>query len=370
MSERTGELTSESLSAAPDRQARMWQGGRRRRGKGREGGEQPTVPPVEFRDYYGIPVVKAATWKHDIPAYLFTGGLAGGSSLLAVGGQLTGQSALRVAGRVTSLGALLASTYFLINDLGRPGRFLNMLRVAKPTSPMSMGTWVLAVYGPMAGVAAVSEAAPFLPKRGALGVARRVLPPVGSATGVVSAVAAPALASYTAVLIADTATPSWHEVYRDLPFVFVGSALVSGAGVGLIAAPVKQQGPARRMALLGSVIELVAEYRVETRYGLLSEPYHEGKAGRLLRASQVLTVAGVAGALLGRGNRLASGLSGAALLAGSLATRFGVFEAGMHSARDPKYTVIPQRQRLREKALQNGHRPTTSSDQESLAGRS
>ncbi|MDP9396880.1 MAG: polysulfide reductase NrfD, partial [Actinomycetota bacterium] len=156
----------------------MWDGGRRgsgrRRGlaRGRDGGEMPTVPEPEFRTYYGVPVVKAPSWKHDIPAYLFTGGVAGGCSLLALGGDLTGRPALRTAGRVGSLGALLASTYFLINDLGRPERFYMMLRVAKPTSPMSMGTWILAVYGPAAGVAAAAEAAPWLPRRGALGLAR------------------------------------------------------------------------------------------------------------------------------------------------------------------------------------------------------
>ncbi|WP_107076579.1 NrfD/PsrC family molybdoenzyme membrane anchor subunit, partial [Micromonospora sp. MH33] len=208
----------------------------RRRGRRRGGGgEQLTVPPAEFTSYYGRPILKAPVWKWDIAAYLFTGGLAAGSSLLAAGGQLTGRPALRRAGRVTSLAAVSASAYFLVNDLGRPSRFHHMLRVAKLTSPMSMGTWILTTFGPAAGVAAVAEAAPWLPDRGVLGIGRRLLPPVGHAAGLVAAVTAPALATYTGVLLADTAVPSWHEAYPELPTIFAGSALASGAGVGLLA---------------------------------------------------------------------------------------------------------------------------------------
>ena len=130
------------------------------------------VPPAEFRSYYGHPIVKAAVWHHDIAAYLFTGGLAAGSALLAAGGDATGRPALRRAGRLTALGAVAASGFFLVNDLGRPERFLNMLRVAKPTSPMSMGTWVFTAFSAAAGVAAVAEAAPLLPRKGILGLAR------------------------------------------------------------------------------------------------------------------------------------------------------------------------------------------------------
>jgi hypothetical protein len=307
------------------------------------------VPPAEFRSYYGRPIVKAAVWHHDIAAYLFTGGLAAGSALLAAGGDATGRPALRRAGRVTALGALVASTYFLVNDLGRPARFVNMLRVAKPTSPMSMGTWILSAFGAAAGLSAVAEAAPVLPEHGVLGLARRVLPAAGTAGQYGAAGLAPALATYTAVLLADTATPSWHAAYPELPFVFAGSALASGAGVGLIAAPCAQAEPARRIAVLGAAMELYGAHRVETTKGILSEPYREGRPGRLLRAGRALTVAGVAGALLGRRSRVVSALSGLSLLTASALTRFGIFDGGIASARDPKYTVVPQRERLAQR---------------------
>jgi hypothetical protein len=312
------------------------------------------VPPAEFRSYYGRPIVKAAVWHHDIAAYLFTGGLAAGSALLAAGGAATGRPALRRAGRVSALSAVLASTYFLVNDLGRPERFLHMLRVAKPTSPMSMGTWIFSAFGVAAGAAAVAEAAPLLPETGVLGLARKLLPPVGTAGQYGAAVVAPALATYTAVLLADTATPSWHAAYPELPFVFAGSALASGAAVGLIAAPAEQAGPARRMAVLGAAMELYGAHRVETTKGILSEPYRDGKAGKLLRAGRNLTALGVAGAVLGRRSRVVSALSGLSLLTASLATRFGIFEGGLASARDPKYTVLPQRERLAQRAAENG----------------
>jgi hypothetical protein len=85
---------------------------------------------------------------------------------------------------------------------------------------------------------------------------------------------------------------------------------------------------------------------VETGKGILSEPYREGRPGRLLRCGRALTVAGVAGALLGRRSRLVSALSGLSLLAASVLTRFGIFDGGVASARDPRYTVVPQRERL------------------------
>lgn len=322
---------------------------RRRRG-GKGGGEQLNVPPAEFTSYYGRPVLKPPVWRWDIAAYLFTGGLAAGSSLLAAGGQLTGRPALRRAGRVAALAGVGASTYFLVNDLGRPSRFHHMLRVAKVTSPMSVGTWILSVFGPAAGVAAVAEAAPLLPERGVLGLGRRLLPPAGHAAGVVAAVTAPALATYTGVLLADTAVPSWHEAYPELPAIFAGSALASGAGVGLVAAPCAQAGPSRRLAVAGAAMELWGSHRVENRLGLLSEPYTQGTPGKLLRAGRALTAAGVVGALVGRRSRVLSALSGGALIAASVCTRFGIFHGGVASARDPRYTVVPQRERADRRA--------------------
>jgi hypothetical protein len=303
------------------------------------------VPDVSFTSYYGRPVVKASPWEKDIPAYLFLGGLAAGSSLLAAGGDLTGRPDIRRVGRLGAMAAISLSFAALVHDLGKPSRFVNMLRVAKLTSPMSVGTWLLTIYGPAAGLAGAAELRGLLPHR--LRLLTRLLAFGARPAGLGAAVMAPAIASYTAVLLADTATPSWHEAYRELPFVFVGSAAAASGGLALLGAPTAQTGPARRLAVGGALLELAAEHRMERSMGITAEPLHEGSAGTLMRASKALTAVGALGALTVAGrSRWAAGISGAALLAGSACTRFGTFEAGQASARDPKYTVVPQRERL------------------------
>jgi formate-dependent nitrite reductase membrane component NrfD len=245
--------------------------------------------------------------------------------------------------------ALAFSMAALVHDLGRPARFYNMLRTVKFTSPMSVGTWILSTYGPFAGLAAVAELAGMLPSGAAQGPLARLLRLVrllDRPAGVMAALTAPPVAAYTAVLLADTSTPSWHAAYKELPFVFVGSAAAASAGLGMIGAPVDQAGPARRLALGGAALELVAERIMERTMGVTAEPLHHDEAGRLMRAATLLTAGGALGTLLAGRSRTAAVLSGAALLAGSACTRFGVFEAGQASARDPKYTVVPQRERL------------------------
>jgi hypothetical protein len=294
----------------------------------------------EFTSYYGRPVIKEPSWAAlDIAGYFFLGGLAGASSTLAAGAQATGRPALARPLKVTAVGAISLSLVALVHDLGRPARFLHMLRVFKPTSPMSVGVWLVSAYAPAAGIAAASEVTGLLPAVGAAGTAG-------------AALLGPAVASYTAVLIADTAVPAWHEARRELPFVFVGSACAAAAGLGLATAPVAQAGPARRLALLGATTELVASQLMERRVpSPIDDTYREGRAGLLLRASRALTAAGALGAVtIGRRSRAGAALSGAALLAGSAATRFGIFEAGRASARDPRHTVIPQRARLEAEA--------------------
>lgn len=334
----------------------------RDRGGRRGRGEQAVVPDATFTSYYGRPVVKASPWAADIPAYLFLGGVAAGSSLLAAGADLTGRPSLRRAGRLGAIVGVSLSFAALVHDLGRPSRFVNMLRVAKHTSPMSVGTWILTGYGPLAGLAGAAELAGLADRAGVVPrrwrSAARLLISAGRPAGIGAAVIAPGLAAYTAVLLADTATPSWHEAHRELPFVFVGSAAAASGGLGLLASSVADHGPARRLAVAGAALDLAYERRMEASMGITAEPLHQGTAGALMRASKTLTVAGAAGAVLSgimpRWSWLARA-SGAALLVGSVCTRFGIFHAGQASARDPKYTVVPQRQRL-DAARRNTHR--------------
>src|SRR3712207_4252456 len=102
----------------------------------------------------------------------------------------------------------------LVHDLGRPERFLNMLRTVKFTSPMSVGTWILSTYGPFAGLAAAAEVAGLLPPGASSGRLRgplRLLRLLGRPAGLVAGLTAPPVAAYTAVLLTDTATPSGHS---------------------------------------------------------------------------------------------------------------------------------------------------------------
>ena len=323
-------------------------GGRRRRGGGR-GGEETVVPDAEFRSYYGRPVLKAPVWEWKIAAYLFAGGLAAGSSVVAAGADLTGRPALRRASRLGALGALVGSLYFLVSDLGRPARFHHMLRVFKPTSPMSVGTWILSAYGPGAGAAAAAE---MVPSRWRRTWPARLLGRLARPLGLSAAATAPGVASYTAVLLSQTAVPGWNEVRDELPFVFAGSAAASGGGFGMLCAPVEEAGPARVFAAVGAAGELLASKRMEQRMGLIGEVYRHGKAHRLRRASEVLTAAGLAGTVLVAGrSRAGAAAAGLALLAGSALQRFGVFEAGMASTKDPRYVVVPQRERLEARRL-------------------
>jgi formate-dependent nitrite reductase membrane component NrfD len=307
----------------------------------------PMVPEVEFTTYYGRPVVKPPPWGHEIGAYLFLGGVAAGSGLLAAGAQLTGRPALRRNARLSALGAVGLSTVALISDLGRPERFLNMLRTFKLTSPMSVGSWILISFSGATGLAAAAEVDRMAGARLPLGPLRPVLRGIEGPAGLGAGVLAPALAVYTAVLLGDTATPTWNAAHEDLPFVFVSSASLAASGLALITTPVAEAGPARRMAVLGVVGDVLATRLMEHRMDpVAAEPLHHGNPGRMLRWSERLVIAGGLGTLLGGRNQAVAAASGLALLAASALTRFGVFEAGLESARDPRYTIEPQKRRL------------------------
>jgi hypothetical protein len=286
-----------------------------------------------MRSYYGRPVIKEPVWQPEIPWYFFTGGLAGGSSVLSLVARLAGNEPLAKRSLYIAAAADAVSPVLLISDLGRPERFLNMFRVFKVTSPMSVGSWILGVSGGASGTAALLEAT------GKLKLVKYLAEAVSAATG-------GPLAVYTATLVSDTAIPVWHEARQELPFLFGSSALASAGAAASIAVPRAQAGPARRLAVGGAVVENVVMTAMEKRLGMIGEPYHQGEAGRYARAAKACSLGGAALiGLAGRRSRLAAVTGGALLLAGEAALRWSVFKAGFQSARDPKYTVIPQRER-------------------------
>jgi polysulfide reductase-like protein len=304
------------------------------RGNGRRRRRDLMVPEAEFGSYYGRPVIKEPAWTLEVPWYFFVGGMAGASAPLAVAARVTGNQRLARSALTVAGAGVAASGPLLVSDLGRPERFHHMLRVIKPTSPMSMGSWVLAAMGPAAVGAAVSDR---------LGI----LPGLGRTAEVVSGLLGPILCTYTGVLVANTAVPVWHEAGRELPLVFAGSALASAGAATTVLTPAADAGPARRLAVVGALLELGSVRAMERRLGELAEPYHQGPAGRYAKLARGCTALGAATmAVTGVRRRWAAVAGSGLLLAGSALERLAVYKAGFQSARDPKYVVKPQRERV------------------------
>jgi formate-dependent nitrite reductase membrane component NrfD len=283
--------------------------------------------------YHGQPILKQTVWSWEIPAYFFAGGLSGSAATLAYLAELRGQEQLgRRAWLLASL-AMNACPPLLISDLGRPERFLYMLRMFKVTSPMSVGSWILSVSG------AATTAAAAHALTGRLRWLSMVARPVGAVSGL-------GLATYTAALVANTAVPAWNGARNTLPFVFGAGAAVSAAGAACAITPVDSARIARRLGVAAAVAELAATQTMEHGLGDLGQPYHEGRARRYGWLSRAC-LAGGAGLLArwGSRRRTAAVTGGALLCAGALSTRWSVYEAGKQSVADPRYVVEPQRRR-------------------------
>jgi formate-dependent nitrite reductase membrane component NrfD len=299
--------------------------------------------PCNTRDYYGRPVVAVPVWTWEVPVYLFVGGLAGASAGLAFACELAGHEVL--ARRAWAVAATVGTCCppLLVSDLGRPERFLNMMRVFKVTSPMSVGSWLLAAAGTATGAAAASRLLP-LPR-----AAMRV----GDAAAPAAAVLGMPLATYTGVLLANTAVPVWHEARRELPFLFAAGAAASAGAAAAAITPHEQATPARRLAIGAAVLELAIDRMMQRRLGSLADAYHSPRARRWHRAAVGLMAGGAvlsggasaAASVSSRRSRLLGAAGRALTLAGALSTRFAVFRAGFASAEDPAQTVGAQRQR-------------------------
>jgi hypothetical protein len=284
--------------------------------------------------YYGRPILKEPTWTWEVPWYLFTGGLAGASAPLAAAAELTGNDVLARRAWLVCTTAVGVSPVLLIADLGRPERFLHMLRVFKPTSPMNMGGWILSAAAPAFTLAAARAVFGWFPR-------------LGRAATVSSVLLGPALATYTAILVADTAVPVWHEARGQLPWVFASSATMSAGAVATLVTPAAHAGPARRLSIGAALGALTATQLMEKRLGELGEPYREGAAGALVRAAKGLIAGGAAAMAAGGTRRPRWTLAGAAaLVAGAACERWAVYKAGFASVKDPKYVVASQRRRL------------------------
>lgn len=266
---------------------------------------------VSLRGYYGQSIVKAPVWTWQIGLYLFVGGTAGMSGVIALASLASGQSleVVRAALGVAVAGAVI-SPILLIWDLGRPARFLNMLRVFKWRSAMSMGVWTLVLFSNFAAAAFVLLATG----------APSALVLVACAG---AAVAGAILATYTGVLLGATAVPLWAAHHKLLPFHF------GSVGLGSAVAVLELLG--FRIAALNGIALTVAT--VETGLGIWLElprigrkgpGIHQGASGVLLRAAALLT--GLVPLVL----RLAGQVPAAAIafLVGAVCSRYGWVFAG------------------------------------------
>ena len=286
--------------------------------------------------YYGLPVLKAPVWTWEVALYFFIGGVSGMSAALAFAAQLFGGEAalVRTALLIALAGGMICPV-LLIADLGRPARFLNMLRVFKLQSPMSMGAWILVAFSNCVLVAVVAFE---LSQRGyaiPLVIAIRwAAEASGALTGLL-------LAAYTGVLIGATANPIWSHNHRVIPSHFLAGAVGGSAGVlellGFLTSATQILGIVAAMAetLLGIYFELSRSP--------VNAPLHHGKSGWAFRIAGML--AGPIALALRLMSHSTDGRRAAAMcfLAGSVLARYAWIWAGVASAKDPEALFQIQR---------------------------
>ncbi|HEX4760531.1 MAG TPA: NrfD/PsrC family molybdoenzyme membrane anchor subunit [Thermoleophilaceae bacterium] len=286
-------------------------------------------------DAHAKPILKQPVWTWEIPLYFYTGGLGGASAALAFGARQAGNHPLERSSWALSMAGLSASPLLLTSDLGRPARFLNMLRTFKVTSPMSVGSWILTGAGMTTGVATLNAFT------GLGESAARACRPAAALLGL-------PVTTYTAALIANTSVPVWHESRLELPFMFGASAVASAGAAAVLTTPPRHAAAARALAAGGALGEVALALLMERRLGPLADAQKSGAPGRLGKASKLLGVTGAALVAKPPGDRpRAAARLGAVMISGAaIAMRWSVFKAGSRSAADPAHTVGPQRERI------------------------
>jgi len=292
-----------------------------------KGVRPPGSPMPETAGYYGLPIVKPPVWTWEVPLYFFAGGAAGASSVIAIAAQLTGapDSLVRDARWIAAIGAA-ASGPLLILDLGRPDRFLNMLRVFKPQSAMSVGAWTLTIFGTASSGAVIAEM---------LGLKR-----ISDASAFVAALSGLVMATYTGVLLGATAIPVWAAHAKTLPIHFGASGLASATA--LLTLRGHDDQALNILALTAAAFEMYTGIEIESDRTVDSEPLRRGVTGITTRIGGFFSgPLPLALRLLGIRSKRARRAAAASALLGSLITRVAWVEAGKASAADPRPLLRP-----------------------------
>lgn len=298
--------------------------------------------------YYGIPLLKEPPWTWEIPLYFFVGGAAGAAAVIGAIADYTGadRELVQHARWIAAAGSVI-SPALLIADLGRPERFLAMLRVFKPQSPMSVGVWTLLGFSTGAAAAAFAG---FLRDRYGPSLPLKVLENAGQAASLAFGLP---FSNYTGVLIGATAIPVWNRNAADLPLHFAASGL--GAAVGILELMGHRKSRALQALGLGAAIfESWEGLRIEGRSHAELDPLKHGPTGWITRAGGVLS--GPLPTALRLASFFGSKKTSASLrraaawsaIAGSLITRFAWVRAGHVSARNWKLPLQIE---------DNGHTP-------------
>jgi formate-dependent nitrite reductase membrane component NrfD len=286
-------------------------------------------------------MLKQPTWIWSIPVYFYVGGVAGMGAALGAAAHILAPDPMRsLVQRSRWIGAIAGSisAVLLIHDLGRPARFLYMLRVFRISSPMSMGSWILTAFSTCTGGACLLPAGP------------RFLRPAADILGSASGFFGLALSGYTGVLLSQTAVPVWQVSYRTMPVLFLASGAAAAAALFEFFAWNRKETKALEVfGTIAKISELMAVIVLEhdaNHIERVGRPLKSGLSGLLWQSAKALTLVGIvlsAAPGKGRAKRISSGVIGT--VAG-LCLRFGIFYAGKASARDPRASFEQQRMSL------------------------
>jgi formate-dependent nitrite reductase membrane component NrfD len=302
------------------------------RGAARGGDDLPA-----HATYYERPLLKKPHWEAEVVVYLFLGGIMGGSAMLAMIADEERDAGLARSARYASLVLAAACPLVLITHLGRPERFLNMLRIAKFKSVMSMGVWGLVVFGGVSTLAVAGQLARdgVLPRRFALLASG----PIDVVQGLIGGF----IAGYTGVLLSATAIPLWALGKRHIPAFsvcsgFAGACALHAAVAALGGGSDRTRHRLERLERIAATAELVLLESFRRHAGPAGAPMFGGRRGAKLRTyTQVAGI--IAPALLGLvpfGGRTKTLLASALTLAGGYVLRETLIEAGKASADDPR----------------------------------